>query len=310
MTAEKGQERLIEAPKAKKKRSANQPKRTTRRQKKNTKSDTFFTRYTVGEKLGEGSFGSVFSGERVSDGLQVAIKFVMKQQDDRYVRCPQEPKSIPIEVALLLTMSHPPIKNIVPLIEWFDEPLRYILVLERPDPCEDLASFLQHCGNHDIEDTAQAIMYQAVLAASQCHTQGVLHRDIKLGNLLINPDTLEVKLIDFGCGDLIKESGYADFEGTDEYCPPEFLLKGRYHAEPATVWSLGVLMFTLVCGYLPFDEDLDIIDGHLYFTDGLSDECRNLIRWCLQHDPSERPNLQQIMLHGWFRCYNEASVRC
>lgn len=58
--------------------------------------------------------------------------------------------------------------------------------------------------------------------------------------------------------------------GTDEYCPPEFLLEGRYYADPATVWSLGVLLFDMVCGYLPFVEEHDIISGQLDFRDGLS----------------------------------------
>ena len=60
------------------------------------------------------------------------------------------------------------------------------------------------------------------------------------------------------------------FLGTFEYCPPEFLLKERYHAKPAPVWSIGVLLFRLVCGYFPFTEEEDIIDGLLYFKDGLS----------------------------------------
>ncbi|KAL7833753.1 hypothetical protein AOLI_G00287130 [Acnodon oligacanthus] len=253
-----------EAPVRKKRKGAvEQPMRRTRRQRKATKPDTFASRYTVGEKLGEGGFGSVFKGQRVSDGLQVAIKFVKKLHDDRYVHCPDEIKAVPVEVALLQIMSQPPIcKTVIQLIEWFDEPGRYILVLERPDPCKSLDSFLQDCGGYD---------------------------------------TLEVKLIDFGCGDFIKKYGYSIFEGTDEYCPPEFILEERYHAGPATVWSLGVLMFRMVCGYLPFANDDEITGGGLHFRDGLSDECCNLIGWCLQRTPTRRPNLQQMQQHKWLR---------
>ena len=127
---------------------------------------------------------------------------------------PDEPKVVPVEVALLQIMSRPPICNtVIQLIEWFDEPDRYILILERPDPCKSLDSFLQDCGGYVTEDMARGIMWQSVVAALQCSKRGVLHRDIKLENLLINPDTLAVKLIDFGCGDLIKKSGYNIFEG-------------------------------------------------------------------------------------------------
>ncbi|KAL6461594.1 hypothetical protein MHYP_G00297380 [Metynnis hypsauchen] len=262
-----------EAPAKKKRKGAvEQPMRRTRRQRKATKPDTFASRYTV------------------------AIKFVKKLHDDRYVHSPDEIKVVPVEVALLQIMSQPPIcKSIIQLIEWFDEPNRYILVLEHPDPCKSLDGFLQACGGYVTEDMAQDLMWQSVMAAFQCRRQGVLHRDIKPENLLINQDTLEVKLIDFGCGDFIKKYG------TDEYCPPEFILEGRYHAGPATVWSLGVLMFRMVCGYLPFANDDDITGGDLHFRDGLSDECRNLIGWCLQRTPTRRPNLQQMQQHKWLQ---------
>ncbi|KAL6489125.1 hypothetical protein MHYP_G00028660 [Metynnis hypsauchen] len=288
-----------EAPARKKRKgAAEQPKRQTHRQRKGTKPDTFATRYIVGEKLGEGSFGSVFKGQRVSDGLQVAIKFVQKLHDDRYVESPVEFKVVPVEVALLQIISQPPIcKSVIQLLEWFDEPDRYILILERPDTCKSLDSVLQDYGGYVTEDMARDIMWQSVMAAFRCSKRGVLHRDIKPDNLLINQDTLEVKLIDFGCGDLVEKYGYNSFEGTDEYCPPEFLLEERYHAGPATVWSLGVLMFRMVCGYLPFATD----DGALHFRDRLSYECRNLIGWCLQHTPTRRPKLQQIQQHDWLR---------
>ncbi|KAL7875023.1 hypothetical protein SRHO_G00059930 [Serrasalmus rhombeus] len=260
-----------EGPARKKRKGAKeQPRKRSPRQRNDAKSDTFATRYVLGEKLGEGGFGSVYKGHRVSDSLQVAIKIVQKLDDDRYVQSPFELKVVPVEVALLQIMNQPPICNaIIQLIEWFDEPDRYILILERPDPCKSLDSFLQDYGGYVTEHMARDIMWQSVVAAFQCSKRGVLHRDIKLENLLINPHTLAVKLIDFGCGDLIKKSGYDIFEGTTEYFPPEFFLKGRYHAGPATVWSLGVLMFRMVCGYLPFAED-DITSGALHFRDGLS----------------------------------------
>ncbi|XP_036417220.1 serine/threonine-protein kinase pim-2-like [Colossoma macropomum] len=268
------------------------------------KGDTFASRYVIGEKLGEGGFGAVYKGRRVFDDLQVAIKIVSKQHGQgRYVQSPVEPKAVPVEVGLLQVMSQPPIcNNIIQLIEWFNEPYRYILVLERPDPCTDLESFTDYFGGSIDEERACAIMLQVLEAVCQCCKRGVMHRDIKLENIVINTDTSDVKLIDFGGGDWIRKTGYNVFAGTFEYCPPEFLLKGRYHAKPATVWSLGVLLFRVVYGNLPFTEEEDIVDGLLYFKDGLSNECCNLIRWCLQYNPTRRPNLQQIKQHDWFRC--------
>ncbi|KAI4905026.1 hypothetical protein NFI96_020186, partial [Prochilodus magdalenae] len=319
-------------------------------QKKVTVPDTFTSRYMTGRKLGEGSFGSVFAGHRVSDGLQqVAIKFVTKQPTDRNLHSPKESKDVPVEVALLQTMGQPPAcKNVIQLLEWFDEPQRYILILERPDPCVDLESYLQDLEENMTEEKARTIMLQAVEAANQCSLRGVLHRDVKGENILINTDTSEVKLIDFGCGDLVRTAGYSGIAGTIVYCPPEMFLERRYHAAPTTVWSLGVLLFRMVCGHLPFLEFMDIIAGNLDFIDGVSSgktdgsvrseaplrcyippytggpsdmqwlnltppsisslctECRNLISWCLEHSPSERPSLQQIMEHEWFQCSVQA----
>ncbi|KAL6485206.1 hypothetical protein MHYP_G00072510 [Metynnis hypsauchen] len=271
-------------------------------QSKAAEPDTFESRYVVGDKLGEGGFGSVFKGIRVSDGLQVAIKLVSKRETDRYLQSPVESKAVPVEVALMQIMNQPPVcKNIIQLIEWFDEPERYILILERPDPCMDFRRFLKNHGNCMDEETARAIMIQVVEAVSQCRMRGVLHRDIKERNLLINTDTSEVKLIDFGCGDLIKMTEYDKYAGTVRYCPPEFFATGKYHADPATVWSLGVLLFRMVCGYHPFVDKVYTVLGICKLKDGLSTECCNLIRWCLEQIPSWRPSLQQIMQHKWFQ---------
>ncbi|KAL7833502.1 hypothetical protein AOLI_G00284620 [Acnodon oligacanthus] len=160
--------------------------------------ESFKSRYVVGHKLGQGGFGSVFNGRRVSDGLQVAIKFVSKRKTSRYLYSPFESKAVPAEVVLMQIMSQPPIcKNVVQLIEWFDEPQRYILILERPDPCMDLESTLR-------------------------------------------------------------------------YCPPEFLVQGSYDADLATVWSLGVLLFRMVYGHLPFASKFETMVGIFVFKDGLS----------------------------------------
>lgn len=103
------------------------------------------------------------------------------------------------------------------MLEWQERSDSYIMILERPSPCEDLFDFLErHLGTLS-ENMTRHIMWQVVQAAHMCCQRGVLHRDIKLENLLINKETLEVKLIDFGCGDLLKTSAYTTFCGM--YCP-------------------------------------------------------------------------------------------
>ncbi|MGL4897407.1 MAG: protein kinase domain-containing protein [Cetobacterium sp.] len=121
---------------------------------------------------------------------------------------------MPLEVALMKMVSAPPkCDNIVELLEWFERPDCLILVMERPSPCMNLHHFSKLYNGQVPEPLARDIMRQVIQAAIHCSDRKVLHRDIKPENLLINPETLQVKLIDFGCGDLLKDSAYTSFAG-------------------------------------------------------------------------------------------------
>ena len=87
--------------------------------------------------------------------------------------------------------------------------------------------------------------------------------------------------------------------GTRVYAPPEWLLQGSYQGGPATVWSLGVLLFDMVCGDIPWEKDVQICTSPLLFTRKLSPECRDLINSCLTRSVSERMNLGSILQHPW-----------
>ncbi|CAM4605333.1 unnamed protein product [Leuciscus chuanchicus] len=234
--------------------------------------DNILSRYKMGRMIGEGSYGSVYEGKRLEDGLEVAVKIVRKPQNLEYINIPGHPAPFPLEVGLLiLANGGPKVSEIIELLDWQDQPDQYIMVLERPSSCEDLWHFSRrhHEGILD-EDTARRIMAQATTAAHVCCRRGVFHRDVKLENLLINTKTLEVKLIDFGCGDLLKEAGYERFSGTISYRPPEHYTEGKYHGKPATVWSLGVLLFLLVCGRFPGPRDRQTIEDDIWSDPGLS----------------------------------------
>ncbi|XP_016337724.1 serine/threonine-protein kinase pim-2-like [Sinocyclocheilus anshuiensis] len=258
--------------------------------------------YVIGDLLGEGTFGAVYEGSRRQDGFKVAVKYVAKTENVEYISIPGHSKPLPLEVALhILANRGPSIPEIIQLLDWQDQHNHYVMVMERPSPCEDLFEFAERHGGSIDEGLACVVMRQATQAAYMCCRRGVLHGDIKLENLLINKETHEVKLIDFGCGDLLKKSAYKIFTGTDQYCPPEFKEKGEYNGKPATVWSLGVLLFALVCGDFPNVDDLNKINANNFSKAGLSEECCQLISSCIQQEPEQRLRLSKILLHDWFK---------
>ncbi|KAK3553251.1 hypothetical protein QTP86_032798 [Hemibagrus guttatus] len=283
--------------------------------------EVFESLYTPGELLGEGGYGTVCAGVRNADGKQVALKYVGRRTDVKFiiiknslqsranwiVFCylfvfqPEETSSLPLEVALMKKVSKPlPCDNVLEMIEWFEMSDCYILVLERPSPCMDVQQFLSHHDGRLSKALAQKIMSQVVKATHHCCKAGVFHGDIKAENLLINPDTMEVKLIDFGCGDLLTHTPYTEYKGTWSFSPPEWVCDGEYFGYPATIWSLGVLLFYLVCGHLPFWNEDDIVYRKMYFAPGLSESFHNLINWCLHPEPKCRPMFEEILSHEWF----------
>ncbi|KAI5102116.1 serine/threonine-protein kinase pim-1-like isoform X3, partial [Silurus meridionalis] len=212
-----------------------------------------------------------------------------------------ETHSLPVEVALLEMVSKAPhCRNVVELLEWFDAPDYFIMILERPIPCMNLYQFCKHNNFCLSELVAREIFWQVVQAACHCCERGVLHRDIKPENILINPETLVVKLIDFGCGDLLKNELYTSYSGTPGYWPPEWVLYKQYYGIPATVWSLGLLLCFLVCGNFPFNNNDEIVEGYLQLLPDLSDKCRDLITCCLEKDARHRPTFKNIQDHEWF----------
>ncbi|KAK2872305.1 hypothetical protein Q8A67_022202 [Cirrhinus molitorella] len=257
-------------------------------------------RYEICGHLGEGGFGTVYAATRLNDGLQVAVKFA-SIWDTEIINIDGCSEPLPLEVALqILANKGPRVEEIIQLLDWQVEPDYYFMVLERPMPCQSLFDYLKCYKGTIEEDVVRVIMHQVIYAAQTCCQRGVLHRDIKLENLLINPDTLKVKLIDFGCGAILTDEGYTSFAGTSEYCPPEYQKTAKYHGGPATVWSLGILLFVMLFWKFPKSRDLHKVNDQNWTKTGLSKECCDFLRCCLQIDPKHRLELEKLSLHDWF----------
>uniref|UniRef100_A0A8B9J0J9 Serine/threonine-protein kinase pim-1 n=1 Tax=Amazona collaria TaxID=241587 RepID=A0A8B9J0J9_9PSIT len=226
------------------------------------------------------------------------MKRVARERISSWVERPSGTR-IPMEIAMLKKVRSG-CSAIIQLLDWFELPHSFVLVMERPQPSQDLCDFIRK-RRFLPEDLARGIFFQVLVAVRHCHSRGVLHRDIKPKNIILNLATREVKLIDFGCSTFLTDTVYTKFSGTPLYYPPEWFRYRFYLGRPAAIWSLGVLLYEMVCGVLPFRCCKDIISGQLSFQRQVSLECQHLIRWCLCMYACNRPSLEDVFNHPWLQ---------
>ncbi|MCL4151236.1 UNVERIFIED_CONTAM: hypothetical protein GTU68_021135, partial [Idotea baltica] len=254
--------------------------------------------YELGEVLASGGFGTVSAGWRLRDDLPVALKVVEKSGIPLWE---DQAKKIPMEIAILERLSAVP--NVIRLLEWLEDEESFLLVLERPTPCQDMYDYIQE--NIFIPETrARDFFHQIIQIVTDLETEGVYHHDLKSENLLITYDDYQkpiLKLIDFGAADKISDEPQELVNGTPHYYPPEYFLGFNYYGYEAMLWTLGMLLYDMTNGHLPFDSKDEIIDGRFTFESDpvLSDSLKDLVTSLLDHDPSSRPKVEEILSHPW-----------
>ncbi|NXE40614.1 HUNK kinase, partial [Ptilorrhoa leucosticta] len=258
--------------------------------------------YLIGRKLGEGSFAKVREGLHVLTGEKVAVKVIDKKRakKDTYVT-----KNLRREGQIQQMIRHP---NIAQLLDILETENSYYLVMELC-PGGNLMHKIYEKKRLE-EHEARKYIRQLILAVEHLHRAGVVHRDLKIENLLLDEDN-NIKLIDFGLSNCAGILGYSDpFStqcGSPAYAAPELLARKKYGPK-IDVWSIGVNMYAMLTGTLPFTVEpfslralyQKMVDKEMNpFPTQLSSAAINFLRSLLEPDPAKRPNIQQALANRW-----------
>nr|GMC48911.1 CBL-interacting serine/threonine-protein kinase 5-like [Ipomoea batatas] len=263
-------------------------------------SQMLFGKYEKGRLLGKGTFAKVYYGKEVSTGDGVAIKVLNKDQ----VKKEGMMEQITREIAVMRLVRHP---HVVELREVMATKTKIFFVMEHVKGGELFAKVAK---GKLKEESARKYFQQLISAVDFCHSRGVYHRDLKPENLLLDEHG-DLKISDFGLSALqeqLRNDGLLHTQcGTPAYVAPEVLRRKGYDGATADIWSCGVILYVLLAGFLPFqDENVmhmyrKIFKAEYEFPAWFSPETRRMVSKLLMADPGRRATLPAVMRSPWFR---------
>lgn len=217
--------------------------------------------YTIEKFATKGGHGSVYFGTRKSDGKRVVIKRVHK-----YPGMVRDVDNSPIEVGMMKRLKD--VDGICRMVEWFNYPKDYIVVMDRIENTVDLFEFIGEREGNLTEEEALTILKNVFAIALELDKRNMVHRDLKPENVLVDKTTLATTLIDFDSCTFkrLDDKPFKVFNGTPSYYPPEWFEFSECLPEPMTVWSLGLLLHAMVKCYIP-DRDEITCKEPLTFSD-------------------------------------------
>jgi serine/threonine protein kinase len=281
-----------------------------------TEKEPFHTRYTLGDVLGRGNYSVVRKGAKIGDttGTPYAVKCIKESSlthEDR--------EALKIETAILKGMDCPHIIKLFGFYEEKKEKMFYI-VTEFVGGGELFDRIIAK--EYYSEVDAQKLVRTVAIAIKYCHDRNVVHRDLKPENILLTSknDDESIKIADFGFAkqyDTSSDDALSTSCGTPGYVAPEILNGKKYHKE-VDMWSFGVIIFILLCGYPPFHHEnqkelfKQIRTGAFSFDpeywSAVSPQAKDLIQKLLVVDPAMRLTIDQLLEHEWLRTEANATA--
>ncbi|XP_062862448.1 serine/threonine-protein kinase SIK1 [Trichomycterus rosablanca] len=251
--------------------------------------------YEIIRTLGKGNFAVVKLARHKVTKTQVAIKIIDKTRLN-----PSNLEKVYREVQIMKLLNHPHIIKLYQVMETKD--MLYIVTEYAKNG--EMFDYLTSNGRMS-EPEARRKFWQILTAVDYCHRHHIVHRDLKTENLLLDAD-MNIKLADFGFGNFYNAGEpLSTWCGSPPYAAPEVFEGKEYEGPQLDIWSLGVVLYVLVCGSLPFDGDSlpalrqRVTEGRFRIPFFMSEDCENLIRKMLVVDPAKRIGVAQIKQHRW-----------
>ncbi|KAI8380313.1 kinase-like domain-containing protein [Blakeslea trispora] len=257
-------------------------------------------KYYLCKTLGKGSMGKVKLAIDSETGEKVAVKIVSRKgKTQKSSEKSREIRTIR-EASIMLLLNHPNIAQVYEMRQISDS---YYLFMEYIDGGQLLDYIISH--GKLKEKQARQISRQIASALDYCHRNSIVHRDLKVENILISANG-NIKIIDFGLSNVFTaKSHLSTFCGSLYFAAPE-LLDGRLYTGPEVdVWSFGIVIYVLVCGIVPFDDPTisgmhrKVKQGMVGYPSYLSSECRHLLKRMIVTTPTKRATLSEVIHHLW-----------
>lgn len=255
-------------------------------------------------KLGEGTFGTVRLGKNIQTGEEVAVKILEKVK----ILQLEDKTRVEREIKILKCLRH---ANIVHLYNVIQTESSIYLIMEYVKGKELFDYIIE---NKRLSELEACKFYQQIISGVEyLHKLEIVHRDLKPENLLLDEKTKDLKIVDFGLSNLYSSDKGQMLKsacGSPCYAAPEMLNGKEYKAAPIDIWSSGIILYAMLCGYLPFEDDDNeelykkICEGKFTIPKHVSEQAKDLIKKVLTTDPDKRISIYQIKLHPWFNLLN------